>query len=164
VKYKIVTDAGEVIEGEAQFKGSKIVFLSGEERVELEVLGRGSKEGEFLVKVGEEIHSVEVDGDFLVFDGEPFRVESVVELSEEIGEGGMGAEIGKVTSPLQGRVSQIHVKESERVTRGQPLLSLEAMKSETVISSPVNGVVKRILVRRGQGVKRGETLVTIEPE
>ncbi|MCG2909995.1 MAG: biotin/lipoyl-binding protein, partial [Stygiolobus sp.] len=69
---------------------------------------------------------------------------------------------GEVLSPMQGRIVTIRVKEGDTVTKGQPLLSIEAMKSETVISAPIAGTVQKVLVKPGQGVKKGDLLLIIK--
>ncbi len=69
---------------------------------------------------------------------------------------------GEVMSPLQGRVVQVRVKEGDAVNKGQPLLSIEAMKSETIISAPISGLVEKVLVKGGQGVKKGDILIIIK--
>jgi urea carboxylase len=43
------------------------------------------------------------------------------------------------------------------------LVSLEAMKMETVIQAPVDGVVQRVLPTAGAQVVAGEALVVLEP-
>jgi biotin carboxyl carrier protein len=41
-----------------------------------------------------------------------------------------------------------------------PLLVIETMKMETIISSPVEGKIKSIEVESNQDVKQGQVLVT----
>lgn len=57
---------------------------------------------------------------------------------------------------------QVRVKEGDAVNKGQPLLSIEAMKSETIISAPISGLVEKVLVKGGQGVKKGDILIIIK--
>jgi acetyl-CoA carboxylase biotin carboxyl carrier protein len=49
-----------------------------------------------------------------------------------------------------------------RVTQGQTLLIIEAMKTMNHIPAPRSGVVKEILIENGQPVEFGEPLVIIE--
>jgi acetyl/propionyl-CoA carboxylase alpha subunit len=66
-----------------------------------------------------------------------------------------------LASPMPGTVRRTFVVEGDRVTRGQILLVLEAMKMEHSIRAPRDGVVRRLLVREGQLVEAGVELVEI---
>jgi acetyl-CoA carboxylase biotin carboxyl carrier protein len=54
------------------------------------------------------------------------------------------------------------VKVGDRVSKGQTLLIIEAMKVMNPISAPANGVVKEVLVHDAQPVEFGEPLMVIE--
>lgn len=70
--------------------------------------------------------------------------------------------VGGVIAPMPGQIKAILVREGDRVSAGQKLLVMEAMKLENKIPSPVDGVVKRILVRDGDIVSQSQELVIIE--
>jgi urea carboxylase len=53
------------------------------------------------------------------------------------------------------------VAEGDRVAKGQPLVSLEAMKMETVLEAPCDGVVLRVLPAAGGQVVAGEAVVVL---
>ena len=63
-------------------------------------------------------------------------------------------------SPEPGAASFIDI--GTRVTQGQTLLIIEAMKTMNHIPAPRAGVVKEILIENGQPVEFGEPLVIIE--
>lgn len=67
-----------------------------------------------------------------------------------------------VKSPLPGTVLAIKVKVGDRVTTGQTLLVLEAMKMENNIDADRGGVVKEISVQQGATVMEGDNLIVIE--
>jgi acetyl-CoA carboxylase biotin carboxyl carrier protein len=76
---------------------------------------------------------------------------------------------GVVPSPMVGTVywasepgAKPFVEVGARVTVGQPLLIIEAMKTMNQIPSPRAGTVTQILVEDGQPVEFGEPLVIIE--
>lgn len=52
-------------------------------------------------------------------------------------------------------VWQVNVRPGDRVTTGQPLLTLEAMKMESRVRSPVDGTVDQILTSPGTQVDAG---------
>jgi Pyruvate carboxylase len=102
----------------------------------------------------------------LIFNHQDFlRLDKVTEIpikGEERVEEIIRGKEGEIVSPLFGRVVKIRVKEGDAVNKGQPLLSIEAMKAETVISSPIGGIVQKILIKEGQGVKKGDILIVIK--
>ncbi len=69
---------------------------------------------------------------------------------------------GTVASPMPGTVLAVHVSEGQRVTAGQPLLIVEAMKMEHTVTAPVDGTVAKLTVRPGQQVAMDETLAIVE--
>ena len=54
------------------------------------------------------------------------------------------------------------VKVGDRVTKGQTVLIIEAMKVMNPISAPENGVVKEVFIHDAQPVEFGEPLLVIE--
>jgi acetyl-CoA carboxylase biotin carboxyl carrier protein len=81
------------------------------------------------------------------------------------------AEISKnaLTSPMVGTAylssepgGTPFVKVGDRVTKGQTVLIIEAMKVMNPISAPANGVVKEVFIQDAQPVEFGEPLIVIE--
>ena len=62
-------------------------------------------------------------------------------------------------APMPGMVATVAVKVGQRVTRGTPLLSIEAMKMENAISADREGVVARVLVAPGEQVLARDLLL-----
>lgn len=76
---------------------------------------------------------------------------------------------GAVTSPMVGTVylqaepgSPAFVKVGDKVSEGDTLLIVEAMKTMNHIPAPKGGTVKRILVEDGAAVEFGSPLVIVE--
>ena len=67
----------------------------------------------------------------------------------------------KVTAPIPGKVLTINAKVGDKVSTGDLLLVLEAMKMENEIAATADGEVKEILVSEGQAVQTGDALVVI---
>lgn len=67
-----------------------------------------------------------------------------------------------LTSPVPGVVREVKVKAGDSVKELAPLLVIETMKMDTIISSPVEGVIKEIKVQANQDVQQGQVLVTFE--
>jgi acetyl-CoA/propionyl-CoA carboxylase, biotin carboxylase, biotin carboxyl carrier protein len=75
--------------------------------------------------------------------------------------GAAGIADATVRSPMPGTVLAVHVTEGGQVTAGQPLLIVEAMKMEHVVTAPVDGVVTELTTRVGQQVRLDEALAVI---
>ena len=66
-----------------------------------------------------------------------------------------------IKSPLPGVISAIRVKIGDKVSVGQELVVLEAMKMENSIESEAYGTIKEIHVEKGDSVLEGEAIITI---
>ncbi|MYR08685.1 biotin/lipoyl-binding protein [Gordonia sp. SID5947] len=71
---------------------------------------------------------------------------------------------GSLLAPMPGAVIRTAVAEGDRVTAGQPLLWLEAMKMEHTVSAPVDGVVTTLSVEPGQQLSVGDVLAVISAD
>jgi propionyl-CoA carboxylase alpha chain len=74
------------------------------------------------------------------------------------------ARAGSLLAPMPGTVARVGVSVGDQVAQGQPLLWLEAMKMEHVISAPVAGIVAELPVAAGQQVEVGSVLAVVKPE
>jgi biotin carboxyl carrier protein len=75
---------------------------------------------------------------------------------------GAGGHDGGLAAPMPGVITKVMVVVGDEVTRGQPLLALEAMKMEHLIRAPREGRVKRVGASPGQMVQAGAELVELE--
>ena len=69
---------------------------------------------------------------------------------------------GSVVAPMSGTIVAVSVSPGERITRGQALVVLEAMKMEQTLRAPFDGVVAQLRASRGAQVEDGALLVHIE--
>ncbi len=74
---------------------------------------------------------------------------------------GLADATGGLTAPMPGKVVRIEVAAGDPVEAGQPLVVLEAMKMEQVVSAPEAGVVVAVLVAEGDQVDGGQPLVRV---
>lgn len=75
-----------------------------------------------------------------------------------------GAGDGAILSPMPGRIIAVAVTEGQAVSAGQPLVTLEAMKMEHVLTAPFDGVVTDLKADTGGQVAEGIALVRIVAE
>jgi len=68
---------------------------------------------------------------------------------------------GKVRAAMNGRVVAVLVKPGDRVTAGQPVMTLEAMKMEHVHKAGIDGVIAAIDVADGEQVTMGKIVAEI---
>ncbi|WP_037628423.1 5-oxoprolinase/urea amidolyase family protein [Streptomyces aureus] len=68
-----------------------------------------------------------------------------------------------VEAEFAASVWQLNVAPGDRVTAGQPLLALEAMKMESRVPAPVDGMVHQVLTRPGDQVEAGTALLVLAP-
>jgi len=71
---------------------------------------------------------------------------------------------GSVGAPMPGVVLETKVQKGDEVNVGDDLLSLSAMKMETMVSAPVSGTVTRVIATAGEQVEAGDLLVEIEED
>ena len=78
------------------------------------------------------------------------------------GAAGADAGDGAILSPMPGRIIAVAVAAGEAVTKGQKLLTLEAMKMEHSLVAPFDGTIAQLNASEGGQVSEGALLVKIE--
>ena len=99
------------------------------------------------------------DGSVVVFE----RGRSFV-FSRERHDGAISADAsdGAIISPMPGRIIAVEVAAGAAVTKGQKLLTLEAMKMEHSLVAPFDGTVAELNATAGAQVGEGTLLARIE--
>ena len=69
-----------------------------------------------------------------------------------------------IASPVTGSVWQVNVQAGDRVSAGQELVVVEAMKMEIAIEADEPGEVVDVLCAQGNSVSAGQMLVIVRPE
>ncbi|MNZ58172.1 Acetyl-/propionyl-coenzyme A carboxylase alpha chain [compost metagenome] len=69
---------------------------------------------------------------------------------------------GTLKAPMDGAIVDVLVNEGSKVTKGQLLVVLEAMKMEHPLKSGIDGVLKRLQVKVGDQVKNRQILLEVE--
>jgi propionyl-CoA carboxylase alpha chain/3-methylcrotonyl-CoA carboxylase alpha subunit len=101
-----------------------------------------------------------LDDQVLVFeDGAAFALSP---WTSHRGDGPISSD-GAILSPMPGRIVAVMVKDGDHVERGQPLVTLEAMKMEHVLIAPFDGTVGGLTVTLGDQVSEGIVLVQLAP-
>jgi 3-methylcrotonyl-CoA carboxylase alpha subunit len=95
---------------------------------------------------------------FLTEEGTTFQVS----LHRPRGSSAVIAGDGTILSPMPGRIIAVDVAAGQTVTKGQKLLTLEAMKMEHSLTAPFDGVVAELNAEAGAQVQVEALLVRIE--
>ena len=85
-----------------------------------------------------------------------FRLPSFGGLAEPVDS---GADL--LNAPMPGRVIRLLVAVGDRVSKGQPVAVLEAMKMEQRFAAPRDGIVTAVHVREGEQVPEGTRLLDL---
>ena len=75
---------------------------------------------------------------------------------------GAAAGDGALLAPMPGRITAVDVTHGASVTKGQRLVTLEAMKMEHALTAPFDGTVAELPVTAGGQVTEGSLLVRVE--
>ena len=71
---------------------------------------------------------------------------------------------GVIAAPMPGKVTAVEISQGEKVSKGQRLLTLEAMKMEHGLTAPFDGTVAELGAEAGAQVSEGAVLARIEPK
>jgi biotin carboxyl carrier protein len=97
--------------------------------------------------------------------GRLFHLESIDERTKLLAGSAVPLASGPqiVEAEMAGKVVKVSVALGDRVSEGQGLVIVEAMKMENEIRSPIDGVVTELGVSEGETVESGARLFTVEP-
>ncbi len=100
------------------------------------------------------------DGAAIVFEaGEALAFTRTLASDDAETQGGDGL----LLAPMPGRIVQVTASAGAQVSRGQPLVTLEAMKMEHVLVAPFDGVVEDVRCVVGDQVTEGAMLARLAP-
>ncbi len=103
-----------------------------------------------LHRLGDKVH---------VFTAKGATQITVVDLLAHAGDS--AAEAGRLTAPMPGKVVSFAVKAGDKVTKGQALAVMDAMKMEHTIAAPKDGTVAELLFAPGDQVAEGAELLKL---
>lgn len=104
----------------------------------------------YKVRINNTIYTIQISNDLDVL---------IADLGFEMGN---AKQIEKINAPMPGLILQINVSIGEKVKENDPLLILEAMKMENIISSPREGIIKTIAIAKGDAVEKNQLLIEFE--
>jgi 3-methylcrotonyl-CoA carboxylase alpha subunit len=144
----------------------RLLFLESGLRVVIDgrnhaLCGERLPDGRLLVRLDErafKARAVREGHDWHVFcEGEYRRLA----LRQELAGTDEDTRAGSLAAPMPGKIIKVMAQAGAKVTKGQALLILEAMKMEHTITAPADGVVKEIHYAAGDQVLEGVELLTL---
>lgn len=118
------------------------------------LLGSGLAQQRVTVKtykVGEQVTVFAPEGSATLTE-----VDVIAHAGDGAGEG------GRLTAPMPGKMVAFLAQPGDKITKGQPLAVMEAMKMEHTIAAPRDGVVAELLFAIGDQVGDGAELLRLE--
>ncbi len=165
MKY-LVERAGKTHELEVELAGNicRVRAADGTvTQIELESLPDGRRRA--ITPWGNiEFRSVRLPGE-LWLDAPGQRLHARVErVRPATGREAAPGNIGELRAPMAGKLLRIAVAVGERVSAGQVLAVIEAMKMENALAAPVAGTVTEIAVQAPAALEKGALLLKVEAE
>lgn len=139
------------------------VVRVGEHTLSLQVL---SDDGKRLVYVHEDVRRscvYHISGNevFLRVGSQDYVFEDATHAAITAQE---GAGTGEIKASMDGAIIEVNATAGARVSRGQTLVILEAMKMEHPLKADVDGTIEEVRVQAGDQVKLRQLLVSITPD
>jgi acetyl/propionyl-CoA carboxylase alpha subunit len=127
----------------------------GNNRYSLIIGGRSHEIGVQHLSDGYIVSEGSRTGNFRVEDYELARLKKAAGIDDS-------QKVKKVLAPMPGLIVSIRCAPGDDVTKGAPLLVMEAMKMENDIKSPLTGKIKAVHVEPRQSVDKGLVMVEFE--
>lgn len=129
------------------------------------------EENEYSLLHNGQSHNVEIiEGDtskhyiantyFRTFDVE--IVDAETRYQQNRNKGSLDQTENNISTPMPGKVVRIPVKLNQKVTAGETVIVVSAMKMESEYKVSRDALIKKILVKEGDTVKSNQILIVIE--
>lgn len=156
----------------------KINFLRGE--IEIPITYRSRRDGKFdlneaslvsIFKWDDNSISIEIDGHRITSKVSKLDNQIVVkmpwgnvslEIVPRFVQPGSEEVIGGLIAPMPGKVVDLKVKVGDKVSKGDPVVILEAMKMEHQVNAPETGKVSKIFIKKDQQLDNGALLMIVD--
>ncbi|MEM3616854.1 MAG: biotin/lipoyl-containing protein [Candidatus Bathyarchaeia archaeon] len=149
---------GKTVEVKFSNSGSgKISLEVNNEKFQAELLRLS--ENVMQVKVGGK--TVEVQYPTPTFKPATSRIEPLPAPSKKLATSLLAAGKDAVPAPIAGRIVALRVGVGQKVSRGDCICILEAMKMANEVAAPKDGIIKEVFVSEGAVVNKGDVLAVI---
>ncbi|AFL67966.1 biotin/lipoyl-containing protein [Sulfurospirillum barnesii] len=156
----------------AACKEKGIAFLKGEAKVNVRKVSAkkeessSSAQSDFTVTVNGQKYHVKSDNNSasIIVNGESYEIDikEGVEEGSVIASSTAAASSGvEIKAGLPGSIFKVLVNVGDKVTEGQAVVVIEAMKMEIEVTAPNTGVVSAVKVKQGDTIVNGQVLVVL---
>jgi len=166
-----ITDESLFIAASCKEKG--IAFLKGEAKVNVRknakenVSSKSDSKDYTIVVNGQKYYVKANDDSSLLVNGEHYSIDLKEGLEDTIlptevsnSSSATSDELG-IKAGLPGSIFKVLVNVGDHISKGQPVIIIEAMKMEIEVASPHDGVVSSIHVKQGDTVVNNQLLVVL---
>jgi acetyl-CoA/propionyl-CoA carboxylase, biotin carboxylase, biotin carboxyl carrier protein len=101
---------------------------------------------------------------YINIEGNSFIFDKVNEEEKSFEIDSKSADKDIVKPPMPGSIVKIEVEKGQKVSEGDPLIIVEAMKMETTLYSSIDGIVTEVNVKASEQVDSDKVLMIIEKE
>ena len=131
-------------------KKKTIVLRKNGEKYFCRILKVDSKENITIMKINGSLVELKIE-------------KEVIKMLEKIGiDASSSIKVNELIAPMPGLIIGINVKAGQEVKQDDPLIILEAMKMENILTSPVDGIIESIHVNVQQTVEKNSILIKFE--
>lgn len=156
----------------AACKEKGIAFLKGEAKVNVRKVSAKKEESvsgqsDFTVTVNGQKYHVKSENNSasIMVNGENYEID----ITEGFEEGSVSSSVSskgassgvEIKAGLPGSIFKVLVNVGDKVTEGQVVVIIEAMKMEIEVTAPSAGVVSAVKVKQGDTIVNGQVLVTL---
>ena len=146
-------------------ESNKLKILLDSKEIQGEIVSRNT-DSQLTLFIDNKPYSISLDSDSQIsVNGEEYLIEVIDEQIQKLIKATPEAIHKKeviITAPMPGLVIEIEVKEGDKITAGQGLIVVEAMKMQNEMNAPRDGIVKKVFVQKGQTVNSRDILIAIE--
>lgn len=128
----------------------KFHVIDNNQSYKTEIITKNFNQKTYQVKVNNNTYNVNINN-------------SLDDLIKEMGfEVGAAKKVNDIKAPMPGLLLEVNVKVGQEVKENDPLLILEAMKMENILTSPRDGIIKTISANKGDAVDKNQLLIEFE--
>ena len=132
---------------EINYSNKEIILLKNQKKFKCKILKHNYEDQSYVVKVNGNISTIRI-------------IKPAEKTAEKIGiNKNAGLNVNTLKAPMPGLILEILVTKSVKVKKGDPIIILEAMKMENILTSPIDGVIKNIEVKAQQTVEKNNVLI-----
>jgi len=102
---------------------------------------------------------------YVAFEGDNYIFDKLKDEEKSFGgDNGDSSDRIEIKPPMPGNIVKVLVEKGQKVSEGEPLILVEAMKMETSLFTTIDGIVTEVNVKAGEQVDSNQVLIVVEKE